>query len=66
MSGLTLGQSVSALKDIDKLSPVGAVELYESLYAGKRSERPVTCLSEIQKIPGTLTPEVHLRQISVL
>ena len=66
MCDLTLNQSVCGLKDMNKLSPVGAVELYEALCAGKGSELPVTYLFEIRKFPGRLTPEAHLSEISVL
>ena len=66
MGGLTLGPSVCSLKDINKLSPVGAVELCEALCAVKGSELPVTYLFEIRNFPGRLTPEVHLTEISAL
>ena len=66
MGGLTLSPSVCGLKDVNKLSPVGAVELYEALCAGKGSELPVTYLFEIRNFPGRLTPELHLTEISVL
>ena len=66
MGGLTLSPSVCGLKDINKLSPAGAVELYEALCAGKGSELPATYLFEIRKFPGRLAPEVHLSEIAVL
>ena len=66
MCDLTLNQSVCGLKDINKLSPVGAVELYEALCAAKGSELVVTYLFEIQKFPRRLAPEVHLSEISAL
>ena len=66
MAGLTLSRSVCGLKDINKLSPVGAVELYGALRAIKGSERVVTYLFEIRKLPGRQTPGVHLCEISVL
>ena len=65
MGGLTLSPSVCGFKDINKLSPVGAVELYEALCAGKGSERVVTYLFKIRKFPGRLTPEVHWSEFSV-
>ena len=65
MGGLTLSPSVCGLKDINKLSPVGAVELCEALCAVKGSERVVTYLFEIRKFPGRLTPEVQWSEISV-
>ena len=51
---------------MNKLSPVGAVELYEALCAGKGSEVLVTYLFEIQNFSGRLTPEAYLSEISVL
>ena len=66
MGGLTFRPSVCGFKDINKLSPVGAVELYEALCADKGSGLPVTYLFEIRNFPGRLTPEVHLTEISVL
>ena len=60
---LTLSPSVCGLKDINKLSPVGAVELYEALCAGKGSELPVTYLLEIRKFSGKLNQEVYLSEI---
>ena len=66
MGSLALSPSVCGLKDMNKLSPFGAVELYEALCADKGSELAVTYLFEIRNFPGRLTPEVHLTEISVL
>ena len=66
MGGLVLSPSVCGLNDINKLSPVGAVELYDALCADKGSGLPVTYLFEIRKFLSRLTPEVHLNEISVL
>ena len=66
VGGLALSPSVCGLKDMNKLSPVGAVELYEALCADKGSEPAVTYLFEIRNFPGRLTPEAYLSEISVL
>ena len=66
VGGLALSPSVCGLKDMNKLSPFGAVELYEALCAGKGSELLVTYLFEIRKFSGSPTPEVYLSEISAL
>ena len=66
MGGLTFRPSVCGFKDINKLSPVGAVQLHEALCADKGSELLVTYLFEIRKFPGRPTPEVYLSEISAL
>ena len=66
VSDLTLSLSVCGLKDIKKLSHIGAVELYEAICASKWSELVATYLFEIRKFPGRPTPEVYLSEISAL